>query len=48
MSPDKGDAAYLWDMLDAAKSIVSMTKGMTIHVPELLSQLEKLTPTPPN
>lgn len=31
MAADKGDAAFLWDMLDAARSIVSMTEGMTFH-----------------
>lgn len=31
MAVDKGDAAYLWDMLDAVRSIVNMTASMTFH-----------------
>jgi uncharacterized protein with HEPN domain len=28
MGPRKADAAYLWDMLDAAKAVLSFTAGM--------------------
>lgn len=28
MQPEKTDAAYLWDMLEAAKSVVQMVQGM--------------------
>jgi uncharacterized protein with HEPN domain len=28
MLPDERDAAYLWDMLDAARDICEFTKGM--------------------
>ena len=28
MQPEERDAAYLWDMLDAAKTIIEFTKGI--------------------
>ena len=28
MPPEKGDAAYLWDMLDAARTVQEMTRGI--------------------
>lgn len=31
MPPEKGDAAYLWDMLDAARAIRDFTAGRTFH-----------------
>jgi uncharacterized protein with HEPN domain len=29
MSPEEGDPAYLWDMLDAARRVVQFTRGVT-------------------
>lgn len=31
MRPDERDAAYLWDMLEAAKSVREFTSGLTFH-----------------
>lgn len=31
MRPDERDAAYLWDMLDAAKTVRDFTRGLTFH-----------------
>ena len=31
MPPEKGDAAYLWDMLDAARAVRDFTAGRTFH-----------------
>jgi uncharacterized protein with HEPN domain len=31
MAGDKGDAAFLWDMLDSARSVVELTAGMNFH-----------------
>jgi uncharacterized protein with HEPN domain len=28
MPPEKGDAAYLWDMLDAARTVQDVTRGI--------------------
>ena len=29
MRPEERDAAYIWDMLDAAKGVLELVKGMT-------------------
>ena len=31
MLPEKADAAYLWDMLDAARAIKEFVSGKTLH-----------------
>ena len=31
MPPEKGDAAYLWDMLDAARSVRDFTTGRSFQ-----------------
>lgn len=31
MPPEKGDAAYLWDMLDAARAVRDFITGRTFH-----------------
>ena len=31
MLPEKADAAYLWDMLDAARAIKEFVAGKTLH-----------------
>jgi uncharacterized protein with HEPN domain len=31
MAGDKGDAAFLWDMLDSAQSVMKMTAGMSFR-----------------
>lgn len=31
MPPEKGDAAYLWDMLDAARAVREFVTGRTFH-----------------
>ncbi len=31
MQPEKADAAYLWDMLDAARAISEFVAGKTLH-----------------
>ena len=31
MQPEKADAAYLWDMLDAARAIREFVTGKTLH-----------------
>ena len=32
MSPEEGDPAYLWDMLDAARQVVQFTRAVTFEV----------------
>ena len=34
MPPEKGDAAYLWDMLDAARMVREIAKGTVGDLPE--------------
>ena len=31
MLPEKADAAYLWDMLDAARAVKEFVAGKTLH-----------------
>ena len=31
MSPDRDDLAYLWDMLTAARAVVSLVQGRTLE-----------------
>jgi uncharacterized protein with HEPN domain len=31
MQPDERDAAYLWDMMEAAKTVRDFTSGLTFH-----------------
>ena len=31
MRRDKADEGWLWDMLDAAKSVADMLRGMSFH-----------------
>ncbi|HEY5998265.1 MAG TPA: DUF86 domain-containing protein [bacterium] len=31
MQPEKADAAYLWDMLDAARAVKEFVAGKTLH-----------------
>ena len=31
MRPDEKDAAYLWDMLQSAKTVNEFTTGVTFH-----------------
>ena len=31
MRPDERDAAYIWDMLDSAKTLVTFVAGVSFH-----------------
>lgn len=44
---EKRDPAYLWDRLDAAKTITVFAAIVTKHIPELVQFLELLIPTNP-